>query len=377
MSNAFTQLFPFAQSGFIGLPEAASEEAKKWAVVFDFDTDSCYPAPAVSKDGMMNGGLNVSGNMTGECRQMDQFQNANTYYRTTSIVKGGVKYSVHMYALYFEKDQAVSGLGWGGHRHDWEYALAWVKDGKLTHASFSAHGGATTRAREELSFDAGKGDTVKVVYHKDDVRTHAFRPAKPNEQAENELRTWVTPTVVEWEWMASDAVTNAQLRKQFNEYDFGSANCSFNDKNFPNEIAKNPPQEYPSANEWKQAGGQLTSEPPPVPLGLVARWFVLPDRAADRDNREVSLPKNQQAKIIVYLPEGTREQFRFSLKHDKHNAEDRARTLRIGHGDVVSGDAQDWPSFGVRIYLGDREDTDKPGFAIAPNGFYVDLVLGR
>jgi hypothetical protein len=97
----FSGLSALAQSDFKGLPEAASGEAKKWAVVFDFDTDSCYPAPAISKDGTMNGGLNPSGQITGGCRQLDQFKNANTYYRMVSIEKDGVKYSVHMYALYF------------------------------------------------------------------------------------------------------------------------------------------------------------------------------------------------------------------------------------------------------------------------------------
>lgn len=142
-------LFPglsASAKGFQGLLEAASEDAKKWAVVFDFDTDSCYPAPAVSREGKMNGGLKDSGHITGECRQMDQFKNANTYYRMASIEKGGVKYSVHMYALYFEKDQAASYTHLG-HRHDWEYALVWTKDGRLTHASFSAHGGTITKPK--------------------------------------------------------------------------------------------------------------------------------------------------------------------------------------------------------------------------------------
>src|SRR5688572_27325385 len=50
------------------LPEAATAEAKALAVVFDFDTDSCYPSPAVSIKGEMNGGLKPTGSLTGECR---------------------------------------------------------------------------------------------------------------------------------------------------------------------------------------------------------------------------------------------------------------------------------------------------------------------
>jgi hypothetical protein len=251
----------------------------------------------------------------------------------------------------------------------------WTKDGKLTHASFSAHGGVTTKAKKELDFDDGMGDTVKAVYHKDGIRTHSFRPAKTDERAENELGKWVTPILVEWGQMKSDTVSNDQLRKKFNEHDFGKANCSFNDKNFSNEIAKNPPKDYPGPDEWRQAAGQVSSGPPPVPEGLVARWLVLPDRDADRDNREVMLLRGQEGRIVVYLPEGAREKFRFNLKHDKRNAPDRGRTPRIGHGDVVSGDAHDWPGFGKRIYLGERDGSDNHGFEVAPNGFYVDLVL--
>ena len=53
--------------------------------------------------------------------------------------------------------------------------------------------------------------------------------------------------------MKGDGVPNEQLRKMFNEHDFGSGNCSFNDNNFPNEITKNPPQGYPTADEWRAA----------------------------------------------------------------------------------------------------------------------------
>lgn len=40
-----------------GLPLAASNEAQTFATIFDFDTDSCYPAAAISPDGQINQGL--------------------------------------------------------------------------------------------------------------------------------------------------------------------------------------------------------------------------------------------------------------------------------------------------------------------------------
>ena len=39
------------KANFKSLPEAASEEAKKWAVVFDFDKDSCYPGLPYQRTG--------------------------------------------------------------------------------------------------------------------------------------------------------------------------------------------------------------------------------------------------------------------------------------------------------------------------------------
>lgn len=243
---------------FDKLPESASEEARKIAVAFDFDTDSCYPSPAVSSDGKMDGGLKATGDMTGECREKEQLDNSNTYYRKASIKKDEVEYSVHMYALYFKKDQwaPVSPVG-AGHRHDWEFALVWTKNGDLTHASCSGHGGVSTVEKAKLNFDDGKEKTVKVVYHKDDVKTHCFRFAdgseKGDENAENDKKRWLTPTIVDWHTMKSDKISNDQLRKQFNEYKYGEANCSFNEANFLNEISKNPPPGYPGGGEWKAA----------------------------------------------------------------------------------------------------------------------------
>lgn len=367
-----------AQADLLGLSKNASPEAEKWAVVFDFDTDGCYPAPAVAPDGTMNSGLQDTGSRTGGCRSKEQLEHANTYTRSQSITKDGVLYTVYMYALYFPKDQAASGSSIVGHRNDWEYALVWLKAGVLTHASFSGHGGVTTKPKEELHFDPGKENTVKAVYHRDGEGTHVFRPAKPNEKAENILDCWVTPTLVEWERMQSDQVSNEDLRKKFNTYDFGNANCPVNDKNFPREIAKNPPLGYPGPDEWKQVAGQIG---PVLPPGLVTRWSVLPalqyeeGRDPDRDNREVNLLKGQQAQIVIYLPEASRGTFYFNLKHDKRNADDRGRTPRITHGSLVSGDAHDWPSFGRRIYLGERGDSNHNEFVIPGGGFYVDLVL--
>lgn len=238
---------------FQKLPEAASDEAKLFAVAFDFDTDSCYPSPAISTRGELNPGLPSGVVYVRPCRERSQLTNSNTYHREVSIRRRGRTYTVHMYALYFMVDRNWA----GGHRHDWEYALVWLTDGRLTHGSRSAHGGLKTLPVAELEFDPGRRNTLKIVYHKNWGRTHAFRFAhsdeRGDENAENHLRRWVTPTLVDWFEMKSDDVSNRQLRRKLNNHDFGSANCSVNNHNFPNNIAKNPPAGYPSPLEWREA----------------------------------------------------------------------------------------------------------------------------
>lgn len=239
---------------FPKLSESAPETAKRWAVVFDFDGDGCYPSSAVSPAGKVNPGLATRGALNGNCHDAPQLDESNTYYRTVNVQKDGKTYAVHMYALYFAKDQVAPGPFGGGHTHDWEFALVWTRDGELTHSSTSAHGKVQTLERAKLPFDPKRPDHVKVVYHKDGVATHAFRFAKPNEKPENHKNEWLTPTLVDWDTMKGDDKTpNAKLRDILNKHNFGGANCSVNDKNFPEEIAKNTPPGYPPGDEWKKA----------------------------------------------------------------------------------------------------------------------------
>ena len=92
------------------LPEASDAQMRRFAVFFDFDTDSCYPSPAISPTGVINGGMSVTQIDTSYvkgCRERAQLDDSNTYYRRAVIMKNGVTYSVHMYALYFMKDKSL------------------------------------------------------------------------------------------------------------------------------------------------------------------------------------------------------------------------------------------------------------------------------
>ena len=92
------------------LPEASDAQMRRFAVFFDFDTDSCYSSPAISPTGVINGGMSVTQIDTSYvkgCRERAQLDDSNTYYRRAVIMKNGVTYSVHMYALYFMKDKSL------------------------------------------------------------------------------------------------------------------------------------------------------------------------------------------------------------------------------------------------------------------------------
>ncbi|MFE8073370.1 NPP1 family protein [Marinobacteraceae bacterium S3BR75-40.1] len=210
--------------------------------VFDFDGDGCLPSAGISRWGKQNGGLKTSGKITGDCRSGNFLLTSNTMHRYVCKTSGGDQYCGHIYALYFEKDQVFDYLG-GGHRHDWEHAAVWTKNGVVTHGSYSAHGGQTTKPASELPFQNGH---LKIVYHKDGLLTHAFRFAKSNEYAENPYGAFLTPTIVSWYAMVGDGLSNAEMRARLNSFDYGSANLPIKDSNFLNNINAGKPAGYPT-----------------------------------------------------------------------------------------------------------------------------------
>ena len=237
------------------LPEAADAQTRRFAVFFDFDGDSCYPSPAISLTKLtpptvvINGGHSVDYTSTSYadgCREPAQLNNSNTYHRRAFIVENGVTFSVRMYALYFMKDKD-SIVNIFGHRHDWEFALVWTTNDKLTHAYASKHSGGDLKPISGLHFDAWCPECVKVVYHKDGPTTHVMRFADENEKAENHTKYWVKPPIVDW-WLMP-----AEIRSKLNAHSFGKADCSVCDARFRYAISEQTPAGYPSKNEWIQA----------------------------------------------------------------------------------------------------------------------------
>lgn len=201
---------------------------------FDYDTDGCYPTPAIGPDGTVNGGLNPTGALNGDCRDAADLYNTNSYSRS----KCNNGWCAIMYALYFEKDQALSGVSWGGHRHDWEHVVVWVQNNQVKYVSTSNHGSFTVHPASSVNFEYTTHP--KIVYHKDGASTHCFRLANSNDEPpENHNGRWEYPTLVGWNSYPSG------VRDKLVSYDFGKATFGLKDENFAGHLASAKPWDIP------------------------------------------------------------------------------------------------------------------------------------
>jgi hypothetical protein len=211
------------------LPANADGLEQTYQPAYDYDTDGCYPTPAIGPDGTLNGGLKPSGSLNGQCHDAGDLDNTNGYSRE----KCNNGWCAIMYALYFEKDQAVAGSGIGGHRHDLEHVVVWVQDNVPQYVSTSAHGDFNVYGRDRIRWD---GTHPKIVYHKDGIRTHCFRPAGTgDEPPENHQHTWQFPALVGWNGYPPG------VRDKLTQADFGSASFGLKDGNFNAHLTKAEP----------------------------------------------------------------------------------------------------------------------------------------
>ena len=208
--------------------------------VFDFDGDGCLPSFGFDENGEQSGGLAPSGSLTGGCRDENFLLSSHTLHRYACIEVDGTEYCGHFYALYFLKDQ-ITRLG-GGHRHDWEYAAVWTRDGQVTHGSASAHGDLDTRKASELEFE---GSHLKIVYHKEGLLTHALRFAEADEIAENPYGKFVTPPIVSWYELNVEGLSREEMRGRLNSFDYGKASIPNKDSNFLANLNEFKPSDYP------------------------------------------------------------------------------------------------------------------------------------
>jgi hypothetical protein len=215
------------------LPANADGLDQTFQPAYDYDTDGCYSTPAVGPDGTVNGGLEPTGALNGECRDSWDLDNTNGYSRS----KCDNGWCAILYALYFEKDQAVAGSSLGGHRHDWEHVVVWVRNDQAQYVATSAHGDFDVHGRDQILWD---GTHPRIVYHKDGIATHCFRPANTNDEPpENHHGTWQFPALVGWNGYPSG------VRDVLTGTDFGSAHLGLTDGNFASHLAEAMPAGIP------------------------------------------------------------------------------------------------------------------------------------
>ncbi|RSN09676.1 hypothetical protein DMC63_32605 [Streptomyces sp. WAC 05977] len=214
------------------LPSNATEADRKWQPAFDYDTDGCYPTPAISPTGAIATGLKNSGALNGQCRDRSDLDNTNSYARS----KCNNGWCAHLYDLYFEKDQAVPIIDCCGHRHDIEHVVVWVNEGQARYVSTSAHGNYSTYDRSKVAWE---GTHPKIVYHKDGASTHCFRIASATEPPENHYNAWQYPDLVSWDGFPPS------VRDTLVRADFGSASLAIKDGSFEYNLGKAKPAGIP------------------------------------------------------------------------------------------------------------------------------------
>ncbi|RSM47552.1 hypothetical protein DMB66_48315 [Actinoplanes sp. ATCC 53533] len=211
------------------LPANAESLEVTWQPAYDYDTNGCYPTAAIGPDGTLNGGLKPTGSLSGECHDQSDLDSTNGYSR----YKCNNGWCAIAYGLYFEKDQALANSSIGGHRHDWEHVVVWVRNGQAEYVSTSAHGDFVIHAAAGVRWE---GTHPKIVYHKDGASTHVFRLGNAgDEPPENHYHNWRYPTLVGWNGYP------AGVRDKLSNTDFGSANFGLKDANFTNLLTEAMP----------------------------------------------------------------------------------------------------------------------------------------
>lgn len=132
--------------------DAVSAIEKKFEPAVRFS--GCQPYPVINHVGEISGGLKPTGTRTRGCsdktKRQVQIRTACFVEGQTDIAYGSGNFFIGdlgsgemcavMYSYYFAKDVGAI-FGIGGHRHDWESVVVWIRDGqKVVGVSYSGHG---------------------------------------------------------------------------------------------------------------------------------------------------------------------------------------------------------------------------------------------
>lgn len=211
------------------VPACSSELESRFQPAFDFDTDSCYNAPAVDGDGNVNPGRDTceieDPGDASICRQPSYLDNNNVYVR--SRTNNG--WTAQLWGYYFETDAKGT---CSGHRHDWEHVVVWIEGDTVRYVAASAHGDYDVRPIDEVLQVNGH---PKIVYHKDGGSTHAMRFAKEDDDipVENHSGDWFFGGIVDYYGFPSTEVRDSMLNN-----DWGDGKIDFKDDRFAEALDK-------------------------------------------------------------------------------------------------------------------------------------------
>ena len=163
---------------------------KTFQPYFDYDGNSCFPVAAIDSGGNLNGGLDDSGAVTGQCRS-NHLGKANTYSRS----KCNNGWCAISYALYFEKDMSCANCTLTSHRHDWEGVVAWVRQGAGTpdYVSVSRHGGYETKRWSDVPAKSGEYTARPSIRTRIDRASRSANPRIPIAQRAPSIRATCMP----------------------------------------------------------------------------------------------------------------------------------------------------------------------------------------
>lgn len=173
----------------------------------------------------------------------DSWNNTNTNVNS-SRQRCNNNWCVYVYDYYFEKDAS----GTGGHRHDWEHVVVWVKGDQSgnepasdRYVATSYHGNYVLWKGTDILWHTGaegKPTHPKVVYHKDGPSTHCFRKAETHDDpVENHSKQWFFGDLI-----SHNGYPNTPLRNKLYEHKYDGTLMAVIDSVFANEITKARPR---------------------------------------------------------------------------------------------------------------------------------------
>lgn len=151
------------------LPEEMRQSLKPEAIsggriVMAFGTDGCLASsPVWYNAGTLaaNPGINPNGKMSVYCDYKDQLPKAYVLYNEIKS-NNNPSYTARVFALYAVKDESKVFIG--SHKHEWEHAILWMKDGIPQFISHAEHKEVKTKSINTAAHLKGQSNLYAVKY---------------------------------------------------------------------------------------------------------------------------------------------------------------------------------------------------------------------